>query len=304
MSGIQQTRRGRRAANIALFLFLAVGVSVLLPRTIRALGGPWPITVSAEGEVRNPGVYTLPHNATLSALILAAGGFTDNADLRGAALARHSARAAQEAELRKEVERLAAETGGSAAAAEAVRPVVALLQGLRPAGRVTVRAAHPRLLRKSPADLPLENGDTLRIPPKVDSVAIMGAVRAASDNVPFSPGLPLKEYVRRAGGYADDAETDRVFLLRTDGTTALLTPGFLSWNPAASRWEVTALASGPPAIGPGDTIVVPRSPAPGLPSKTARSVHKVLIRASEIADAPVVLPGLPASAPAGPSSPP
>ena len=297
MSGIHQTHRGRRAANIALFLLLAGGVSVFLPRTIRALGGPWPITVSAEGEVRNPGAYTLPHNATLSALILAAGGFTDSADPRGAALARHSTRAAQEVELRKEAERLAAETGGSAAAAEALRPVVALLQGMRPAGRVPVQVAHPRLLRKSPADLPLENGDALRIPPKVDTVAVEGAVRAASDNVPFSPGLPLKEYVRRAGGYADDAVTDRVFLLRSDGTTALLTPGFLSWNPAASRWEVTALATGPPAIGPGDTIVVPRPPAPGLPSKTARRVHNVLMRASEIAGAPAVLTELPTSAP-------
>lgn len=269
-----------------------------MPRTLRALGGPWPITASAEGEVRHPGVYRLPHDATLSSLILAAGGFTDNAELRGAVLLRQSARAAQEEELRKEADRIVAETGGSPAAAEAARPVIALLRALRPAGRILVRASHPRLLRKSPADLPLEDGDALRVPPKTDTVKIAGAVRAASDNVPFSPGLELPEYVRRAGGYADDADTGRVFLLRADGTTVLLTPGFLSWNPAASRWEVTALTGGPPPIGAGDTIVVPRKAPPGLPSKAARRLHLLLMRASEIAGEPVVLPPTHERAPA------
>ncbi|MBE0569450.1 MAG: SLBB domain-containing protein, partial [Deltaproteobacteria bacterium] len=163
-------RRGGMAAKIAFFLLLAGAVSAFLPETILALGGPWPIAITAEGQVRNPGAFTLPHDATLSALISAAGGLTDNADSRGAALLRVSARAAQEAELRQTADRLASDTAGSEAAVEAARPVVALLLALRPSGRVPVRVTHPRLLKKSPADLPLENGDALRIPAKVDTV--------------------------------------------------------------------------------------------------------------------------------------
>jgi hypothetical protein len=53
---------------------------------------------------------------------------------------------------------------------------------------------------------------------------------------------------------------------------------------------VTALAGGPPEIGPGDTIVVPRTPPPGLPSDSARKLPEILRRAAEIAGAPVVLP--------------
>ncbi len=309
MPGILHSNRRRQAGKIALFLLLAGASSAAFPKAVPALGGPWPITVSVEGEVRRPGTYTLPHNATLSSLILAASGFTDNADLRGAALVRISARTAQEAELKSTAGRLAAETGGSEEAGNALRPVVALLLELRTSGRVPIRAAHPRLLKHSPDDLRLEEGDALRVPARVDSVTVAGAVAGtvagaegagggnASVRVPFSPGLPLAEYVRRAGGYAADADRDRVYLLRADGTTALLTPGFISWNTAASRWEVTALAGSLPGIDPGDAIVVPRHPPDGLPRKTARRIPPLLMRAAEITGMPVLLPGAPPERP-------
>lgn len=291
MLRLLQCRRGRGAGKTALSLLFAAACAALLPEAARALGGPWPIAVTVEGEVRRPGAYTLPHNATLSSLLIAAGGFTEDADPRGAALFRLSARAAGKAELDNTAATLALETGGSAAAGDALRPVVALLMGLRPSGRVPVRVAHPRLLKNSPDDLRLEEGDALRVPARVDTVAVAGAARGAPARVPFSPGRPLEEYVRRAGGYADDADRRAVYLLRADGTTALLTPGIISWNPSAARWEVTALARSLPEIGPGDTVVVPRSPRPGLPRRTARRVPKILMRAAEIAGVPVVLPG-------------
>jgi hypothetical protein len=53
---------------------------------------------------------------------------------------------------------------------------------------------------------------------------------------------------------------------------------------------VTALAGGPPEIGPGDTIVVPHSPPEGLPSNSARKLPEILMRAAEIAGSPVILP--------------
>lgn len=291
MPHILQSRPRHRAAGIALYLLLlALACSALLPKTVRALGGPGPITVSVEGEVRRPGAYTLPPGATLSSLIFAAGGFTDNAEMRGATFVRVSARPAQEAELREMAGRVSPETGASEAAREAARPVAALLRDLRPSGRVPVRLTHPRLLKNSPRDLHLEEGDVLRVPPKTDTVTVAGAVRGAPGAVPFTPKLPLKGYIGRAGGYAGDAERDQVYLLRADGTTADLSPGFVSWNPAASRWEVTALAGGPPEIGPGDTIVVPRTPPRGLPPNIARKLPGILMRAAEIAGAPVILP--------------
>jgi hypothetical protein len=299
MLRLLQCRRGRGAGKTALSLLFAAACAALLPEAARALGGPWPIAVTVEGEVRRPGAYTLPHNATLSSLLIAAGGFTEDADPRGAALFRLSARAAGKAELDNTAGTLALETGGSEAAGNALRPVVALLMGLTPSGRVPVRMTHPRLLKNSPDDLRLEEGDVLRVPARADTVAVAGAVAGAAAEAargvpargPLLPGRAPEGYIRPARGFAGAAARGAVYLLRADGTTALLTPGFVSWNPAASRWEVTALTRAVPAIGPGDTIVVPRPPLPGLPRGTARRIPKLLMRAAEIAGAAVVLPG-------------
>jgi protein involved in polysaccharide export with SLBB domain len=279
----------RRARVLARFLLAAAAASLALPDAAIPLGGPQPVRASVEGEVRKPGTYTLPPGSPLSSLLYAVGGFTDNAFLPGAALTRSSARKAQEAELRETAERFSRETAGSGGGRDAVGPVIRLLSSLVPSGRVPVRMSHPRLLKGGPADIPLEEGDVLRIPAKTDTVSVTGAVQTAPAAVPFAAKLPYGEYIRRAGGYADGADRDRVFLLRADGTTALLSLGFVHWNPATSRWEVTALADSTPAIGPGDTIVVPR-PLPGdLPPAIARELPGILMRASEVAGEPVIL---------------
>jgi len=281
--------RARRAAAV-LYAFLLAADAFFLPVAVLALGGPPPVTVFAEGEVRRPGSYTLPAGGTLSALIVAAGGFSDAADLRGAVLSRMSIRASQQGELRGMAAGLLRDAGPSEPAQRVARSVEKLLSGVRAAGRVPVTVTYPRLLKNTRRDVPLRDGDTLRIPARTATVAVAGAVRAASGAIPFSPGLPYEDYIRQAGGYADYADRDQVFLMRADGTTALLSLGPVSWNPEAFRWEVTALTGGPPPVDAGDTVVVPHKPPPGLPSRFRRGLARILVRASEIAGAPVVLP--------------
>lgn len=277
--------------SVACALSLIAGMAVILatPSETYALDSTRPATASIGGEVRKPGTYTLPRGSPLSALLLAAGGFTDSAFLRGAVLTRASARKAQESELREMAARVAA-GAGSDRESGAVRTLVEFLKGLHPAGRVPVKLSLPRLLKGSPADIPLEEGDVLRIPARTGDVGVTGAVQAGSLTVPFEENTSWKGYVAKAGGYADGADRDHVYLLRTDGTTALLSPGFIRWNPAASRWEVTALTGAPPPIGAGDTIVIPRHSPPELPPKVARELPGILMRAAEITDAPVALP--------------
>ncbi|HEX8043501.1 YjbH domain-containing protein [Candidatus Deferrimicrobium sp.] len=128
--------RGNPGANAVVAALLLN--ALFHPPPAIAIGGPRPITVTVEGEVRNPGSYTLPYDATLSTLIVAAGGYTDNADLAAATLTRESA------------------------------------------NTVSAPLSHPRLLKGSPADLPLEDGDTLRIPAR-------------------APGAPARTRPRPAG---------------------------------------------------------------------------------------------------------
>ncbi|MGE5247650.1 MAG: SLBB domain-containing protein [Verrucomicrobiota bacterium] len=290
MSRRLQRIRRIPAARLFPLLLLVAAFSAVMPGAVRAAEARSPITVSVEGEVLRPGSYTLPGNATLSSLILAAGGFTDNADLRAAALTRNAARASQEAELRSMAASVAAKAGPSDPVRKVADTVRDLLEAAHASGRIPVKVDYPRLLKNSPHDIALEEGDVLRVPAVTDVVAVIGAVRTPSDHLPFAPGQPYDEYLRKAGGYADDADRKQVFLLRADGSTALLSLGFIAWNAAASRWEVTALTGGPPAVAPGDTIVVPRSLPPGLPETFARQLPGLLMRATQIAGAPVILP--------------
>ncbi len=112
----------RRIPGVNAFAAALLLFALFHPTPAGAIGGPRPVTVTVEGEVRRPGSYTLPHDATLSTLVVAAGGYTDNADLAAATLKREYAAA------------------------------------------VPAPLSHPRLLKGSPADLPLADGDTLRIP--------------------------------------------------------------------------------------------------------------------------------------------
>ncbi|MFA6148719.1 MAG: YjbH domain-containing protein [bacterium] len=124
---------GARTSVAALLLLASV-----LRSPAGAIGEPRPVTVSVEGEVRRPGSYTLPHDATLSTLIVAAGGYADNADLAAATLTRGNAPA------------------------------------------IAAPLSHPRLLKGSPADLPLQDGDTLRIPKRTPGAP--ARIRARPDN--------------------------------------------------------------------------------------------------------------------------
>jgi hypothetical protein len=133
----------RRNPCANAFVAALLLVSLFHPTPAIAIGGPQPVTVIVEGEVRRPGAYTLPSGATLSTLIVAAGGYTDNADLAAATLTRGSA-----------------ET-------------------------VAAPLSHPRLLKGSPADLPLTDGDTLRIPARTPGAPARRPPRPAGDE-PFT----------------------------------------------------------------------------------------------------------------------
>lgn len=133
----------RRIPGANAFVAAHLLFSLFHPPPAVAIGGPRPVTVTVEGEVRRPGGYTLPHDATLSTLIVAAGGYTDNADLAAAALTRDYTKTA------------------------------------------LVPLSHPRLLKGSPADLPLEDGDMLRIPPRTPGAPVGTRARPDGD-APFT----------------------------------------------------------------------------------------------------------------------
>jgi len=290
MPSIPRSVPRRPGARIASCLLLGAALTAGLPGTVHAIGGPRPILVSVEGEVRRPGSYTLPHDATLSTLIVAAGGYTNNADLAAATLSRESAREAQGGELQNIVLRLREAGAERDGGRDAWKEFLNELGALPPLGRVPAPLSHPRLLKGSPRDLPLEEGDVLRIPAKRDTVTVRGAVREPGRVVPFTEKTGADAYIRSAGGYADTGDRGPAHLMRPNGAVVPLRRGLLAWNAKASRWEIPALVDRGPAVGPGDTIIVPRKTVPGSRAASVRNLQELLMRVAEITG---VIPEIP-----------
>jgi polysaccharide biosynthesis/export protein len=226
--------------------------------------------VTMGGEVRYPGRYIIKKNERLSSLIERAGGYSDDAYLRGAVFVRQRVRDLQQKTLdemisRMERELLAEGATVKEASVEGVQArqvelqqrqkFIETLKKLPPTGRMTVYLAHLRLLKGSAYDVEMEEGDNLYIPTRNSVVNVAGAVMSNGSFV-YADGLGYEDYVRMAGGYSRYADTSNAFVMKVDGSARKL-PGSINWNPFQKRWEMGGFGEARSVIEAGDSIVVP-----------------------------------------------
>lgn len=192
-------------------------------------------TVTIAGQVQQPGTYSLSKGERLSDLIQRAGGFTDKAFVNGARFMRDSVRVTQQKRIDEMVDRLekslysgAAEATGTALTAadatmsaletEQKQRLLDRLKESKPDGRIVVKIPEDyRLLKGSPYDLELDDGDSLVIPEEPQTVQVIGAVFSPTAFV-YRPGQPFTDYVRQAGSYAQNADRKRVYIIKADGS--------------------------------------------------------------------------------------
>ncbi len=231
------------------------------------------------GAVARPGAYAFQKGDRLSSLIERAGGYADNAFLRGAALTRDSARARNRKALDNAISLLEERAFAAPGDEDRMREFFDGLKKLPPVTRLPIRLAHPRLLKGTEDDLPLEDGDSLTIPPWTDKITVTGAVKNGGSRIelPFGAKTRLEDYLRMAGGLTGDADPDHAYLIKADGTAAPLARGLVRWSPERSRWEIPALVEGGPSIEPGDTIVVPGKPARSSRARGIRDLPRLLM---------------------------
>lgn len=225
--------------------------------------------VNLKGEVKFPGAYTIKKSERLSSLIERAGGYTDKAYLRGAVFIRERVRELQQNQINEMVERLERELLGRGAAETATalspedakikeseikqrRDFAAKLKEVKAKGRIAIILNQPELLKKTPYDIELEEGDSLYIPSNPQSVQVIGSVYNQTAFV-YAKDKGYSRYIDLAGGYTENADKKRVYILKVDGTAVRPGGGFLgiSWSKDSNRWEF-----GSQEIEPGDTIVV------------------------------------------------
>jgi protein involved in polysaccharide export with SLBB domain len=179
------------------------------------------ITVRVEGEHLSPQEYVLPHGARLGELIHQIQ-FSGESDTTSIQLFRPSVRERQKQMLAvalKSLESsvLTARSGTSDEArlrkeeADLILQWVERAKAIEPTGQVFIAQAAGR------DELLLESGDVVRIPIRDGLVLVSGEV-LFPNAIAFDESLSLEDYIQRAGGYAQKADSSRIVIAHRDGS--------------------------------------------------------------------------------------
>ena len=211
-------------------------------------------SVTIQGEIRFAGNYPIRRGEHLSDLLMRVGGLTSTAYPQGTVFLRKSAAQIEQSGYQRaandiESQLLAGVTniGSNRVDPTAVRAFASQLRTQRALGRIAI-AADPSILAANPSlDPLLEGGDVIFIPQRPSTVAVLGEVMQPGSYT-YQAGMTVKEYIKKAGGYAQFAEDDMTFIVQPDGS--------------ARRVEESWLSADIASIPPGSAIVVPRDLAP------------------------------------------
>jgi protein involved in polysaccharide export with SLBB domain len=210
-------------------------------------------TVVLQGEVRFPGTYTVRRGETMSQLLQRAGGLTEFANPKGAIFTREALRQQEQRLLNQYAEEMRKETVKKTFRADnnsssVITDPEKTLQFVEEAskskalGRMVVQLN--RVMLEDPtADFMLEDGDFLYVPTFRNTVSIMGEVQVPVTYL-LDSSLDVEDYISKAGGAKKQADEERIFVIRADGSV---------FKPTSSYW----FGSHHPDLEAGDTIVVP-----------------------------------------------
>ncbi|WP_191117812.1 SLBB domain-containing protein [Vibrio campbellii] len=210
-------------------------------------------TVTLQGEVRFPGTYTVRQGETLGELLERAGGLTEFAHPQGAIFTREALRLQEQKLLNQYAADMRAETAKKTFRAdsnmssvisdpEKTLAFVEEASKSKALGRMVVQLN--RILKdERSADFMLEDGDFLFVPTFRNTVSIMGEVQVPITYL-LDNKLDVDDYLNKAGGAKKQADEDRIFVVRADGSVYKPTSGYWFGN---NHEELKA----------GDTIVVP-----------------------------------------------
>jgi polysaccharide biosynthesis/export protein len=234
-------------------------------------------TVSISGEVFFPGIYPISENETLGELVRRAGGLTDLGSPQAAYFQRDTLKKAEKArfrsaqdELRRKV-LLSSQSGGlgqESLDSDAINQLISLITG----GTETNDALVGRLvidlvaiLDQEVEDIILEDGDTLIIPKRKQSISVIGEVYVANSHL-YENSLDLKDYISLSGGTTVFADESNTYLIKSDGS--IVSPSHLS----GSGFFRASKSS----LEPGDTIVIPLNIQPFSGVKATTEISQII----------------------------
>jgi protein involved in polysaccharide export with SLBB domain len=228
-------------------------------------------SVTIQGEVRNPGTFSVLRGDRLSDVLSRAGGLTEIAYPAGTIFLRRSA-AQQE---REGYQRAAREVqdqlvvamtrvGNSKIDPTTFTSMQVFVQELRQQqalGRISV-VADPSILASRPElDPLLETGDVIYLPQRPTTISVMGQVLQPGSYT-YGAGLDIEDYISRAGGMSSTADGSQAFVVLPDGSARRVGR---SWF----RYDSNV-------IPPGSVIVIPRDVTPLDLRQTVIDITQIL----------------------------
>ena len=224
------------------------------------------IVVEIEGSHLGPSRLAVPRDARLQDVLDHVQVDPVLADVEALSIRRASIATRQKSSLEDSLRRLEARylTASSSTDAEArirtqeaalVRDFVARAREIEPSGRLVVAADG------EVADILMQSGDIITIPRRSDSVLLSGEVLVSQATL-YREGRRARDYIALAGGFTEQAETDRIVLVHPNG-------------------EVSTEKN--PQVRPGDEIIVlPKAPVKNLQlaATIVDIVYKIAVAAS------------------------
>tara|TARA_Y100001970_G_C14252623_1_gene872954 strand:+ start:1058 stop:2860 length:1803 start_codon:yes stop_codon:yes gene_type:complete len=223
---------------------------------ISGKSGIEPRTIIVTGEINRPGEYSIQKGDTILDIINRAGGYTDESYSEGSVFLRKNAALMQKEAFDRSADELENTiidiiTQGSIddITEFTLSPISALITKLRatePLGRMVVNVDYLDLKTNVANNFPVEEGDSLHIPRRPNSISVVGEVLNTS-TITFQPKFNVANYLELAGGLNNAADRNRIFIIYPDGKSRLIKRSLFS-----SRENLL----------PGSTIVVPRDARP------------------------------------------
>ncbi len=216
--------------------------------------------VRVEGEVLHPGDYVLPPGSKISDALRLAGGLTPAAYPYGTEFTRESVRRTQEINYDRALRDLetditknqasqratsAEEISAQSASAASNERLLARLRQIRPTGRVVLQIQPEAAVLP---ELTLEDGDSIKVPPRGSSVGVFGSVFTTGSFL-YEPNHTTEQYLALAGGPTRGADKDSIFMIRANGSVISARQGASFWHSNSNFRDAV--------VQPGDTLFVP-----------------------------------------------
>ena len=211
-------------------------------------------SIEISGEVKFPGIYSIKVGETLFDVLQRAGGLNERAFPQGSIFSRENLRLKEDEQRERLIAQLESDLATAtldaknsedvAQAQSAARAMLVRLQNTESQGRLVIDLLKI-IQEEEESELMVKAGDQLFIPEIPYAVSVSGEVQFPSSHL-HEEGLVMKDYLNRSGGYTQNADKDRSFVVKANG--AVMTQG-------GNAWFGKGTARG--RISPGDVIVVP-----------------------------------------------